>query len=145
MVGTAAARPRLPAPTGTTWGRDGLVAEVCELLDGTAELVTLTGLGGVGKTRVAAEVAARVADLDIADDAEPTQLRGRPGPVLATSRTLLGLPGERVVPVPPLDATSAVELFGDVARTGGAVVRPRCPRRAASLRSATCWAACRWV
>ena len=115
LVGTAAARPRLPAPTGTTWGRDGLVAELCELLDGTDELVTLTGLGGVGKTRVAAEVAARVADLDIADDAEPTQLRGRPGPVLATSRTPLGLKGERVVPVPPLDATWAVELFGDVA------------------------------
>ncbi len=110
--------PGLPAPIGTTWGRDALVAEVCELLSGADAVVTLTGLGGVGKTRVAAEVATRVAGLEIADNAEPTQLQ-EPSTagsrLLATSRTPLGLPNERVVPVPPLDKESAVALFGEAA------------------------------
>jgi predicted ATPase len=113
-------RPGLPAPTGTTWGRDALVAEICELLGGADRVVTLTGLGGVGKTRVAAEVAARVAGLEIADDTEAAALQerltaGANGRVLATSRTPLGLPTERVVPVPPLDEESAVALFAEAA------------------------------
>ena len=75
VLDVAVARPRLPPPTGTTWGRDALVAEVCDLL-ATDQVVTLTGLGGVGKTRVAAEVAVRVANLEIVDDAEPASCTG---------------------------------------------------------------------
>ena len=49
------------APALTTFvGRAGAVEEVCGLL-GSRRLVTVTGPGGVGKTRLAAEVARRVA------------------------------------------------------------------------------------
>lgn len=47
----------LPAPDGELFGRTAEVGRICELLDGGHRLVTVTGPGGVGKTRVAAEVA----------------------------------------------------------------------------------------
>ncbi|MFH8371045.1 BTAD domain-containing putative transcriptional regulator [Streptomyces sp. NPDC018031] len=52
--------PRLPAPLTALVGRDRTATEVRALLD-TARLVTLTGPGGVGKTRLAVEVASRAA------------------------------------------------------------------------------------
>ncbi|GAA4640324.1 hypothetical protein GCM10023196_105360 [Actinoallomurus vinaceus] len=54
-----APRPRtnLPAPLSDLIGRTGAVAETRALLE-TARLVTLTGPGGVGKTRLALEAAA---------------------------------------------------------------------------------------
>jgi predicted ATPase/transcriptional regulator with XRE-family HTH domain len=56
------AQVRLPAPTTSIVGRDGDVTAVGRLLRGsTTRLVTVTGPGGVGKTRLAAEVAWRVA------------------------------------------------------------------------------------
>jgi predicted ATPase/class 3 adenylate cyclase/DNA-binding CsgD family transcriptional regulator len=65
--GPATAEPVAPgavrglAPALTTFiGRAGAVEEVCGLLD-SRRLVTVTGPGGVGKTRLAAEVARRVA------------------------------------------------------------------------------------
>ncbi len=55
-------QPRwLPIPAAGLIGRDGDVAELAELL-GTARVVTLVGPGGVGKTRLALEVAHAVAD-----------------------------------------------------------------------------------
>jgi len=50
-----------PAALTSFIGRDGPVREVAGLLE-RHRLVTLTGPGGVGKTRLAAEVARRVAD-----------------------------------------------------------------------------------
>ncbi|TDC15484.1 AfsR/SARP family transcriptional regulator [Streptomyces sp. 8K308] len=51
----------LPAPLTELIGREGAVVEVKGLCD-TARHVTLTGSGGVGKTRLALETAARLAD-----------------------------------------------------------------------------------
>ncbi|RBQ14343.1 AfsR/SARP family transcriptional regulator [Spongiactinospora rosea] len=50
----------LPAPVNDLIGRETAVAEIRALL-GTARLVTLTGSGGVGKTRLALETAAGLA------------------------------------------------------------------------------------
>jgi predicted ATPase len=48
----------LPVPTSSLIGRDAELETVCEAL-GTARLVTLVGVGGVGKTRLGLEVAGR--------------------------------------------------------------------------------------
>ncbi|MBN6042086.1 BTAD domain-containing putative transcriptional regulator [Amycolatopsis sp. 195334CR] len=61
LRGEPATRPapgRLPAPLTSFVGRETEVKLVEELL-GTARLVTIAGPGGVGKTRLATEVAAR--------------------------------------------------------------------------------------
>jgi predicted ATPase len=64
-VGRSAADRRTHAPVPAvltpTVGRDTTVAEVVDLFDAGTRLVTLTGPGGVGKTRVALEVAHAVA------------------------------------------------------------------------------------
>src|SRR3712207_3878364 len=51
----------LPHALGTFIGRAGETAEIVSLL-ATARLFTLTGTGGVGKTRLAAQVAAELRD-----------------------------------------------------------------------------------
>ncbi|MFI6323944.1 BTAD domain-containing putative transcriptional regulator [Nonomuraea sp. NPDC050556] len=53
-------RGNLPGPVSELIGRDGALAEVTALL-GDHRLVTLTGPGGVGKTRLALEAGAAVA------------------------------------------------------------------------------------
>jgi predicted ATPase/transcriptional regulator with XRE-family HTH domain len=61
------ARPNtLPIPPTALLGRERELSEVAMLLRGGARLVTLTGPGGVGKTRLAVEVAAAMAD-EVAD------------------------------------------------------------------------------
>lgn len=53
----------LPQPRTPTYGREQLCGEVAALLsDGSSRLVTLTGLGGSGKTRVALVVARTLRD-----------------------------------------------------------------------------------
>src|SRR5215203_2986416 len=60
---------RLPVPVSTLVGRERDVAALAELLtDPTVRLATLTGPGGVGKTRLALAAAAAVAD-DFTDGA----------------------------------------------------------------------------
>src|SRR5690348_14925756 len=59
-AGTAGMHGFSPALTSFV-GRAGAVGEVAGVLDGY-RLVTVTGPGGVGKTRLAGEVARRVAD-----------------------------------------------------------------------------------
>jgi predicted ATPase/DNA-binding XRE family transcriptional regulator len=53
-------RQRLPTPVTTFIGREQQLADVARLLE-SRRLVTLTGPGGCGKTRLAIEVAARAA------------------------------------------------------------------------------------
>ncbi|MFC3573633.1 BTAD domain-containing putative transcriptional regulator [Streptomyces yaanensis] len=168
-----------PAPLTAFVGRDDETAEVVQLLR-VARLVTLTGPGGVGKTRLSAEVAGAAADevcfveLGALRDAAvlPRALLGALGlresglhvaadeqspldrlvaaltgrvlllvldncehlveevavlaarllatcprlRVLATSREPLGIIGEHLHPVRPLDDASSVALFTDRAR-----------------------------
>jgi predicted ATPase/transcriptional regulator with XRE-family HTH domain len=52
----------LPIPPTALVGRDGEVAHVTALLRGGARVVTLTGPGGVGKTRLALQVGADLID-----------------------------------------------------------------------------------
>lgn len=69
----------LPATATTLVGREGELADLERLLEGGARLVTLTGPGGIGKTRLALELvrraAARYADgaawVPLTDVAEP--------------------------------------------------------------------------
>jgi predicted ATPase/DNA-binding CsgD family transcriptional regulator len=88
-------------------GRDDEVAEVADLL-GTYRLVTVTGPGGVGKTRLAAEVA-RVVAPRFADGARLVELAAvqEPGQVPAAVATGLGIPA---VPGRPVTEALAAAL-----------------------------------
>src|SRR5262249_19236274 len=145
-------------------GRDDELHEIARLLDHGARLVTLTGPGGSGKTRLALQAAADLSDdypdgtffvalaplrdaaavagtvaeaigLQADDDvigwlASPRallvldtlehlpgvdvvvhRLLSRATVVVATSRAPLRLSGERELPIHPLPAGAAVELF----------------------------------
>jgi len=189
-------RSNLPAPIGELIGRDDAVAEIRALL-GRERLVTLTGPGGVGKTRLAIEVAAGMAagegrhrlpdgvwlaelagtragavaeavaaaldirDGDAGEDAglvaalrsrtlllvldncehvvdeaarlADRLLRAAPGlRVLATGREPLGLAGEVVWDVPPLQVPAPGAGPDEVARAGA--VRLFVARAAAAVR-----------
>ena len=164
LAAPAPARHNLPAPLTSFLGREQDLAKLDRLL-GQTRLVTLTGTGGTGKTRLALETGARVAGrfpdgvwlAELAGIADPglvaaqvmqalgvrqqgdvpvlealvyrlrsaelllildncehlldacaqlagALLRAAPGlRVLATSREPLGLPGEVICPVRPLD------------------------------------------
>ncbi|MEO3757395.1 BTAD domain-containing putative transcriptional regulator [Mycobacterium sp. B14F4] len=169
----------LPRRLTTFIGRQAELERICAAFS-DGPLLTLTGVGGVGKTRLALEVAARVGErfgdgvflceLAPLDDgaavghavAAALRLQQRQGldidetvieylgtrelllivdncehlldaaaalvdrivtrcprvSVLATSREALGVVGERLVAVPPLDVEDAAVLFADRARAG---------------------------
>jgi hypothetical protein len=85
LVGRVATAPRSNLPTGLTplVGRLGEVAAIRTLLE-TNRLVTVVGMGGIGKTRVAVHAAAAVADgyadgvwfVDLAPIADPALVLG---------------------------------------------------------------------
>ena len=84
---------RLPVPPNRTIGRDHDVAAVVERLrTGSVRLLTLTGPGGVGKTRLAIE-AARAIRADFADGAHFVSLAAldRPSDVPAAIVEALGI------------------------------------------------------
>lgn len=90
--GVAQVRRRLPLPLTPLIGREEAVWELVSRL-ARARLVTLTGTGGIGKTRLALQVAEEVADefrdgvgfVDLAPLADP-------GAVPEAVRSALGLP-----------------------------------------------------
>jgi predicted ATPase len=103
-----AVRPRpgaaapVPPPRSPTWGRDELRRHVLDLVsDGSHRLVTLTGLGGIGKTRVATVVAADVhqsgRDVRFLAPAEMTS----PEQLTQDLATALGADGADPAAVPP--------------------------------------------
>ncbi len=59
---TGTAQAILPVPPTPLLGRDPELADICRRLDGGARLLTLTGPGGTGKTRLALEAARAVAE-----------------------------------------------------------------------------------
>jgi predicted ATPase len=60
VVRSTPTRSRVPTPIAPLIGREGELASISELL-ATNRLVTLVGVGGVGKTRIAEEIASRSA------------------------------------------------------------------------------------
>ena len=60
---SAARQVKLPAPPTSFVGREGKIAEIADLLlEGDARLITLTGPGGTGKTRLGLETARATAE-----------------------------------------------------------------------------------
>ncbi|MEV8320674.1 BTAD domain-containing putative transcriptional regulator [Streptomyces sp. NPDC059900] len=86
-----ARRPRtnLPAPVTALVGREDAVARVRKLV-GAARLVTLTGPGGVGKTRLALEAATGLAD-DFEEGVWLVELAGTKADVAETVAAALGI------------------------------------------------------
>jgi predicted ATPase/DNA-binding CsgD family transcriptional regulator len=103
----AAASARLPVPPAPLVGRQREIGTVCSLLlDAKVRLLTITGPGGVGKTRLAVEVASALVERDPHDVAfvDLAPLRD-PELVPATIANALGVDesGQRL----PIDALAA--------------------------------------
>ncbi|MBB6172021.1 putative ATPase/DNA-binding winged helix-turn-helix (wHTH) protein [Nocardiopsis mwathae] len=138
-------RQRLPAQLTSFVGREAELERIDALL-GSQRLVTLTGPGGVGKTRLAVEAAARYpgevylaelaplgdgADLPLAvlsalgarDTALPTLMPGRPGQAPDALGRLTGVVAQRRL---LLILDNCEHLIGDAARLADRMLRA-CP------------------
>ncbi|MEU5956947.1 BTAD domain-containing putative transcriptional regulator [Streptomyces sp. NPDC047525] len=82
-------RTNLPAPVTALVGREDAVSRVRDLV-GASRLVTLTGPGGVGKTRLAVEAAAGLTD-DFEEGVWLVELAGTKGDVAETVAATLGI------------------------------------------------------
>ena len=89
----------LPRQVSSLVGRDAEVDDVAELVR-SQRLVTLTGVGGVGKTRLAIEVGAELAG-EFGDGVWIVELAGvgDPGAVPAALATVLGITPQSDVPL----------------------------------------------
>ncbi|MPY63579.1 LuxR family transcriptional regulator, partial [Streptomyces spongiae] len=119
MTGTASGAGNLPAALTTFVGRRRDLAEIRRRL-GAARLLTLTGVGGVGKTRLALEaaVAARRGFADGVWLVDLAPVRD-PSAVASATATALGVPDLGARPV--LD-----QLTGHLARRRALIVLDNC-------------------
>ena len=137
--GASALQNNLPGQLSTFIGRGRELAEVRALVE-SSRLVTLTGAGGCGKTRLGLQVAAGLLDgsgdgvwlVELAAVTEP----GGVAPAISGALRLAAQPGRPVLEalldaLAPLDVLIVLDncehLIGGCAKTADAIVR-RCPR-----------------
>jgi predicted ATPase/class 3 adenylate cyclase len=138
-LGNLALPNNLPAQLSTFIGRAQELAEVRTLVE-SSRMVTLTGAGGSGKTRLSLQVAAEMLDTvgdgvwlvelaAVADpDAVPSVISGALGIVPQTGRAALEALLDALVPQDILIVLDNCEhLIDACAKTADALVR-RCPR-----------------
>jgi non-specific serine/threonine protein kinase len=104
-LGTAAAVPVVPVPPTSFVGRETELTEIRRLL-GSTRLLTLTGAGGVGKTRLAMQVAARIAS-GYPDGVWLVELASVEEERLVAPAALAALGLREVSDQPPLDTLAA--------------------------------------
>jgi predicted ATPase len=140
-TGSRARRPRsLPAPSTTLIGRGGDIAQVCDLLlKPEVRLVTLTGPGGIGKTRLAIAVGERLDDrypqgavfvaLASVDRPElvPAHVADAAGVTIAGARTPVEALAEQFADTPTLLVLDNLEQVVGVAPDLDELLA-RCPR-----------------
>src|ERR1700734_2674494 len=80
----------MPSARSRLFGRDEEIAQVRHLLEDGARLVTITGAGGIGKTRIAVEVCRKVSGKVSFVELSGTDEAGLPG---ALVRALVPEPG----------------------------------------------------
>ncbi|WP_247698191.1 BTAD domain-containing putative transcriptional regulator [Streptomyces sp. RK75] len=114
---SAPQRAGVPAPLSSLVGRRETIPRLCALVE-SARLVTLTGPGGVGKTRLALAAASRLADGSavFADGVRFVELAGTGREVAETVAVALGIRDDTGHP----EARDTGGAQGGDARSGGA-------------------------